>query len=340
MIFLYVAMLSLIFEINGFKVSTFITLALIPFFIVSSIVNPHKYNFRELLPVCGVFFVWCAYMIFNNLINENVLYLGVLWWLVIPLFIVLNPKRNIFYEVKAFFYLVLIGLLVDLTYRLSFVSLSDISTNYYLSKKNSLLGVDSNISGIYGLLCLSILLSVRKLNILGRKFLSLSIAMILILIMLTFSKAAIFSSLVLLAYSYLPLRLFSGVLILFILIGLQFSLGNESGLSKFELYELSLTLLDGVSSEQFLIGIGLGNVIFDVNGLTPHILFLQLILYLGLIGLCIYALLWLSLLKIVGRPLMYLLIPYFLVSLSFTPIGFPPLSFVILFFIRYRKELV
>lgn len=337
MTLLYVLVFALLFSINGVVLSSILLVVSAPMYVLNGIYSGARGQYYQMLPLFIILTIWCAYIVFNNSINGLPLQMGVLWWFAILFFLLFFPAKNVSTEATFFLLVSIIILSIDLVYRISFVNVTSVVNNYYVMKKNSLIGVDSNIAGLYSSICFSILFASRRY--LSKRIFKIICASLVFLLVMSFSKVAIISVIVLLAYVYSPRWIFVFMSFFLVAAGVIFLLGNESGLSKIELLQLTVRMLSDIGSNQYLFGSGFGSVLFSTNDLTPHVLFLQLILYLGVFGLLLYLGIWLGLFHYVGTPLLYLLIPYSIISLSFTPIGFPPLAFAILFFCRYRREL-
>ena len=294
-----------------------------------------KHDYYKRILLVGVLSLFSIYLVANNMFNDNPVFKGVVWWFAFFLFLLFDVRKDLAKQLVQALTVALFVLVLDTLYRVSLVEGVDVVANYYVYKKNSLLGVDSNVAGLYGVVCFSLLMAYRK--VLSRSQLVIFGWGLFVLIVLTLSKAAVLSVLVLLSYSYLRRTAFCVVSVLSIFMLFFIAINNESGSSKFDLLRLSFEFVEMSSYVDLVFGLGLGRVVFLENGLTPHLLALQLILYLGVVGVVLYFAMWIGSFFASGGRLMYLFIPYMLISLSFSPLGFPPLVYAILFFVRYKK---
>jgi len=322
--------------IGSVSVSLSLSLFALPLLVVSSFIMRNRIQFyKELIFLIPVL-LWFFYYIFNNLFFEKGVE-GIWWWLVLVIATVFLGRLRLVHELKFSLFFSFLVLIVDVYVRFSQVDYSAFLNNYYVAKKGSIVGVDSNVSGLFALLCLVLLLASRKY--LSKIYFSLMFVIGVTLLVLSLSKAAVLAGLVLVLYSYLNKKFFLAAFVVSIpiicfLVSLQ-----ESGLSKYQLLISTGEFVENAGLADILIGSGVNNFFFSALGLNPHILYLQLFLYFGVFGVIFYSLVWVGLFALVGRSLFILFIPYMVVSLSFTPLIFPPLCYAMLFFVRYKEEL-
>lgn len=292
------------------------------------------YLYRRLIVILTLI-LWVMYYILSNAASGKGLE-GLVWWLILLFFLVGAGPRYILKSVEAVILFSVVMLFLDLGLRVREVGFGAVTSNYYLLKQSSLFGVDSNVSAIVALLTASAVL------VYPEKFRRFSKATYLtllgVLVVGTLSKAALLGYLVLLAYHFLPGRVFALFTLALLFLSPSLLLLFESGLSKLALLNEFILYISSRDSLDILFGLGVNNFVFENLALNPHVLVFQLIIYFGVVGFTLYTLFWIALALYCGSRIFYILIPYGLVSMSFTPIVLPLLCFCILLSVAYREN--
>ena len=275
-----------------------------------------------------VILVFILYVIFNNIfINSNIGYLtGVYWWIYFFISMLLFPPPSFSILNSISKYVIIIGILIlsiDCYYRF-FINPIDKDNIGRYAFKFGLIDVDSNFSGIYASLlffyCLYLVNTYQKykkcliiLYILVLSSLSVSAISVTTIMYFYFRSSKRIK-----LYSTLPLLLLSLLLSPFIL---EIIAKDASGLTKINFITTGIDIFLSRSFYEELLGTGFSSV--TINGYEPHIIVLQLILQLGIIGLFMYYLIQIILLFSYNGILAYIIIPFFLISFSVASISNP-----------------
>lgn len=277
------------------------------------------------------------YFMANNLFSENIATTGIFWWIIcVPMLVFsrmkINFKYEYEYELNWFVVCAMVVLAIDAIYRFM-LSQYNFSAGFY-SYKYGLVGVDSNFSGIFSLLCFSTYDVLSKTRRIVKNIVLLLLS---IFVILSLSRAAIFALFLYLYYfgTGFNMKVTTLVLVLSLLLLSQFDndLGAISVIFKDESGDSKLSLLQSysgffMSSDIFHVffGNGFGKVM--INDLNPHILGLQLIIGYGLVGMFLYFSFFAALMFEYNR-MFRVLFPYLIVSFSVAPIGLGVLTYVI-----------
>lgn len=277
-------------------------------------------------------FAWVLYLILNNTLNNNFIFKGAFWWFFLLLFPWLNKLSDFSSIFVLYLKLSVVLLFFDVLFRFQFFMEAIDANNFYVLKKNSILGVDSNVAGLIGLVNISLILGLSRD---GLKF-KFILFLLSLLCFLSFSRAAIFSLVFLYLYHFSKRSLKFFIIPFSFLLFLFIAVSDASGLTKFDLFSQSYEMFARSNLSEILWGRGLGSVYFD-NGLTPHILLFQILLYLGVFGLFLYFMIWWQILRFGFFMGVRLFIPYLICSVSFSPLVFPALIFSMLCLINQKK---
>lgn len=192
---------------------------------------------------------------------------------------------------------------------------------FYMIKRGGVYG-DSNAIGVFSLIYFSVCYFAYKRKMVKKIFPYLSF----IMVVLTASRAALISALSLLLFEYLFLRrnivfrfFMSFCFVLLIFIVLNILSGDPSFQSKFEIMRETAVYLNTCSVFQFLFGNG-PNSSNEIFGLYAHNIWSILVVEYGIIHTIVFLFVLILTCIDVGKSSVYVLIPYLIVSLSFTPI--------------------
>lgn len=197
---------------------------------------------------------------------------------------------------------------------------------FYIFKGKGLHG-DSNNSAM---ICLTVLALFYFYKVFlvekGKKFSSIYIALIICLV-LTFSRAALIAFFVLILFNHLfyyrgvYFRVFD-LFFLFLCFGgiLYFLSVDASGKTKIEIYQQTLYyIVNERDIVKILFGYG-GNNSVHVLGMYAHNPFSIYLIEYGVLGVCLYILFFLFVYIDVGHFSLFILIPYFVAAISFSPL--------------------
>lgn len=325
------------------NISSYLVLFILPFFLayhfkMARVIK--KGSLTTLLLYTMSFFI--AFTILSNILNGLSPLSGVFWWLVFFILLMTEiDKDEIVIAVNIFTLTSIIALSIDAYYRF-FISTKNLEYGFY-AYKYGLIGVDSNFAGLFSMLVAitydQIIIKKEKKSPL--KILTISI--VIILLISTFSRAAIIGISVYLLLHRINMKC-KYILILALLIAstlytnniesLTYQ-GDESGNSKLNLINEYTTYFFNSSIDDIIFGYGLGEL--KVGNYNPHLLPLQLLTGYGVIGLVLYISVIASIL-IKYNATKVIIIPYLIVSMSVAPIGVGVLTFTLYALIRFNDD--
>ncbi|WP_239407554.1 hypothetical protein, partial [Providencia rettgeri] len=315
--------------------------------VISIILTPPinlKISFRKFSLLLAIF-SFIIYIILNNIfIKSDIGYLtGGYWWIYLFVSILLfpPPSFNVLNIISKYVIVTSIIILsIDLYYRF-FINPIDKENIGRYAFKFGIIDADSNFSGIYSSLmffyCLFLVNTYQKY----RKCL----VVLYILVVSSLSVAAISVTTIMYfyfkstkkikIYSILPL-LFLSIILSPVILG--FIENDASGLTKINFISAGLDIFLSRSFFDELLGTGFSSV--TINGLEPHIVVLQIILQLGIIGLILYYLIQVILLLGYSGIHAYIIIPFFLIGFSVASISNPifTLTILLLYYHSYYIE--
>ncbi|WP_368084888.1 hypothetical protein [Vibrio splendidus] len=286
-----------------------------------------------------IFFLLTAmftfYLVANNALHNIDALSGAYWWLMLSFLVLFRVDMNdIKVESCLFLFLSILVLSIDAYYRF-FISDVILSRDSFYSFKYGLIGQDSNFSGIFCIVCVSISILLWKKGMISNKIYYLFILLFVLLTVSTFSRAAIISVFIILLLIHLHrwlVVILISIMPFFIISILSYMFSDPSAESKLELISGGADIFLNYNIKESLFGVGLGNA--RIGDLTPHILLLQILLDLGLFGVFLYCSIWLCFIWIVGKDALFLLLPYSIVSLSISPLGIGVVTYTLWVFIR------
>jgi hypothetical protein len=218
---------------------------------------------------------------------------------------------------------------------------------FYIFKLTSLLHKDSNGSGVIILSILSVLVFLCYECKIDR-FYKNAYVVFLILHISTFARASIISHIILLLYFYLfsKRNIYFKCIIIFV-VGIAIvniliifdifpSIKDGSFISKIYIYNQTLVYLHNANVFQILFGNGNASSIDILGGIGGHNFISTLWIESGLISLILYILMFISMAIDVKSGWSIVVLPFFITSLSYTPLT-TPYIFIALLLIKHTK---
>jgi hypothetical protein len=247
----------------------------------------------------------------------------------------ISTKKNIISTLKIYYIINIIYFIGDLCYRVyggSVIQNTEIPTwieanpiyKFYLYKTNSFAG-DSNTIGVFALTVFSIAFFHYKHKIITFRYPFL----LFIILILSFCRAAWVAAILFLMFYYLFYKANAFIKLFFIVVILFFGFivfivfqNDGSFLSKLDIFNKTFIYLRNLDLVPFIIGNG-ANTSSSILGLYAHNLFSILIIEYGLLGLVLCFFVFLFMAIDCKQYSFFILLPYLIVSLSYTPIFFP-----------------
>lgn len=219
--------------------------------------------------------------------------------------------------------------------------LTNKGTGNFYSYKASIFYFDSNFAGLL-ILCFFYFALFLKRNLIYNLG-AFKFIILFILLILTFSRAAIFAffvSYILLTYGEKYIKsiffVFSFICFYWFFILLNSYIGGEDFLSvdgsfnsKFYIIKLALDNYPFLDNFNKIFGIGLANFIQLTDGIFAHNILVTLVYEFGLYGILIYLIFLLSSYKKIGKDFFYILLPFFIASFSLFS-AYSPFLFVLI----------
>lgn len=252
----------------------------------------------------------------------------------------LSKLKHVDFKKVLLFYFVfnLLFLFFELYMRIKAGMEADIPTwilanpNYifYLFKENSIIFLDSNATATIVLSIIAIITYLwrdvsKMFPVLSKVFLVLYT----VLLLGTFSRAAIAGYLVLVLYLILVYK--RSVIIKFIMSILLFLLSvytviallsDFSFLSKFQIFSETYFYLKSLDLITFLFGTGINSSSEHLSYYAHNVISIYLIEF-GFVGFILFIIMFVVIAKSTSKNHFYMTIPYFIAALSFTPIIIP-----------------
>ncbi len=260
-----------------------------------------------------------------------------------------------FSSLVYFFLFYLFFFSIEAGYRISnpiydnVIRLSELGVGYIIYKINSIMYIDSNFVGlqILSYFCsLLFILRYESKSIKKSRIIKLLLMLYFILILLTFSRAAIVGALfsIIVFYSQISkrIRLVSFLIIpLFSFWGyleISEAFANDVSFnSKFHLFDSFFIYLYHADIYQILLGVGLGNAI-DVIGMGAHNLMLTLIIETGLIGFTCFMSVLIFLCFKLRMDSIYIVLPFLIVSMSLSGTAIPYIMTLFYLLVLIKSE--
>nr|AXL04960.1 hypothetical protein [Aeromonas hydrophila] len=252
--------------------------------------------------------------------------------LVIPVFIYNMTRYELRFVINSLSLVVLTILAIELFIRSGTVSsIADIERNFYLFKMHSPFFFDSNALALYIMLYLVIFFYYNYIYLENTSiYIGLVVFLLFIFVLLTFSRSAIIGTMSLFfVYKYVAssrftrLCLFASIVFcffLFIPYVVDLVHTDGSGSTKLSVWSNLPNIMDSYSSYNLLWGFGIndGNFAYSYEpGEYSHVLIPMLLGQVGLIGMIVYVSYFFIVLSHIGKNYLLLIIPVFLVGLSY-----------------------
>lgn len=219
------------------------------------------------------------------------------------------------------------------------------NTLFYIYKFNSIMFSDSNLTGIItlSLSCLSLFL--RK-HLKSKRYLIYTF-LFSILLLLSFSRSAIFAFLIICCYiyykninsPYLRFAILSFIIISCISIFIPYFLHDESFLSKIYIYELFLNHFHQANISSIFFGLSLGGF-GKTYGIEAHSIYATYICELGIIGAVAFFIFLKSVISKSGDVLVYSIFPILIPGLSYYPYAGIPMTFFSIAAILFLEDIL
>ncbi|WP_318837253.1 MULTISPECIES: hypothetical protein [unclassified Providencia] len=281
-------------------------------------------------------FIFIFYLFSNNILLNPQLnaFSGTYWWIYLFISILIfspPPKRLLEKLSHCTIITSIFILLLDCYYRffINTIEKNDVGRYAY---KFGLIDMDSNFSGIYASLIFFYCLFLRKVCY---KYTLIYMIVLYMLVLSSLSLAAISITTILFIYFrlskkikiyLLPIGIFCMILSSSFIIHMIEMDG--SGSTKINFIKRGFEML--ISRDIFTTLFGTGLFSVKLNGYDPHIVILQLLLQLGLIGFILYYLIQFILIINYKRILIYVVLPFFLIGLSVASISSPIFTTIII----------
>lgn len=294
------------------------------------------------------------YFLFNSILNNTkyhdalVMFLFYLYYPIGDIiFMQIKKKDTLLRLVKIYFYIHFIYFFIDIIYRYKNFRTSEIPSwiinqpiyFFYAFKENSLIG-DSNVIGAFCLVVFSVAYYVMKKKLLKKRFFYITV----IFLLLTFSRATWLGAFALLSFYFykhkvnMQMKIILLPFIVIIPIGIISFLSKDySFLTKTVIFDKTYkAIAHGFSIKELFFGLGTNNSTGCLGRYAHNIISLMLIEY-GFIGFFLLLLSFMFIIVDCGKNWWYVLLPYFIMSLSFTPVYLPHV-FVGLLIVKYLNK--
>ncbi|MDW2402515.1 hypothetical protein R7042_09915 [Vibrio sp. 1262-1] len=221
--------------------------------------------------------------------------------------------------------------------------LAELGIGFQIYKLNTFMYMDSNFVGLQAIAVLSFYCWLSYASV---KMSRILLALLLIATFLTFSRAAILSSIVVLAITYLYKRNLSNITINIVMILFGGVFGtivlykfatDVSFISKFHIVQVTAEYLNEYDLTTLTFGVGIGNA-KEYLGIGAHNLFVTFLVETGILGLLIFLSLlfyWFAVLK---RGWLILVFPFLLTSMSLGTTAIPYLFTIVTIAILIKRN--
>lgn len=316
------------------------TISILYFFIC--LINNNKLNKKNSILIFSLISIIFVYDLINIIITDTYD-----WFFIILISYVINyvglflstiisnsvqNKKVIIKSLIVFFSLSILVGIADAVYRFKSFSVTQlVLMSFYDFKSDSIMFDDSNWAGFIFMIAFSFYIYVRDKKFYRNWLIGL---LLFVLVLLSLSRAAIVSSVLIIVYSrYIRMRkrtrLFLDsfiVITIFVLIPLVINLFMKDGSfgTKIKILTGFKYYLSNASITQLFFGNGTGAASNDLSllgncGFSGHLYVIIKVLDMGFIGLFLDVLLFSVLTIITKREFLYLLIPFIICGLSMCP---------------------
>jgi O-antigen ligase len=281
------------------------------------------------------------YYTLNACINNIDIHIGyvmsffALYYIFSDVFLYQITKKRTFVSVlKTYYLLHIIYFIIDLSYRIYGVVSGKVVVSWienaksiylvYLFKFHGVYG-DANEIGVIAVIIFSVAFFQYKYGIITKKYVILNF----IFVILTISRAAIIAAIFLVLFynvfykNSVFIKFFSIGILFMILLLVFFIFSNDASFgTKVDIYQKTLNYLVNPVFPENLTGLG-ANRSVSVFGRYAHNIYSIMIVEYGLIGFFLFFGVIFSMVIDCRRNIFYVLLPYFIVAASFTPITLP-----------------
>lgn len=267
---------------------------------------------QSTLHECFVSFFFALYYIFADLALYQI-----------------SEKKEVKKLVNMYFLFFSIYYIIDLAMRIKTSQSAEVPTwiranpiyMFYMLKNGGLNG-DSNTIGVFALCFFAVMYFSRKYKIIGKR----QVGICFLFVVLSCSRAAIASAITLVIFynfyykAKLIFKFFIFIFFIFIaaFVYLEF-MKDASFLSKIDIFHKTALWIQNSNISDFLHGVGPNNS-KTVLGRYAHNIWSITIIEYGFVQLLLFIFMFLFICIDSGKYFFFVMIPYFLVSLSFTPI--------------------
>lgn len=276
-----------------------------------------KIEFLDKIVLVFIIYVIFSQLKYNNLKLALIFVFQFIYFLFYRLTANYVKVRYIRKAVVYFLYFNSILLFLEMIYRIFYPLINKLEINsYYAFKMNSMMFADSNYVSMY-ILCILGLIEYFNISKRYKNF-------FYFLNFLTFSKSGILTML-LIPFIKQKNKYFKFLLIGIFFIGIYFIFLNSWTLkSKFYILKSMYVYMKNVPNklEIFLFGVGLGNTSSKI-GIGPHIIFINILFELGMIGLSIFLTIWYLIYKESNKKIKCIMLPVIISGLTLMPLYMP-----------------
>jgi hypothetical protein len=262
----------------------------------------------------------------------------------------LNTTPNYNKVINLFFFVTLPLLIAETIIRYAypigidqFVEMGREDIIFYIFKFNSIMFPDSNFTAILILCIISSFFYLKSINSENKN--RLIFIILYVLLILTLSRAAILSGILLLLlfkfrdviYKFRKFILFFSPIFLLVIISYITLIEDDSIKVKFQLFDNAKLILKDINSIDLLFGVGLGNgqILF---GKGTHNLILTYLFEGGVIGLLLFFTFMSHLLFKTKYKLGIIIFPFLLAGMSFSSTSIPFLFAILALFSNYEEN--
>ena len=252
------------------------------------------------------------------------------------------PDQSTRFVVKSVLYFSIFVLGIDSIYRLMNPGLppttymdenvlNQSGNWFYLYKFNSLMFADSNTTALVLMCVFFLVYQSFKLNLISYVKVSILLSIVYILLLLTFSRAAIIS----LSFVFLFYRFYNRNLIVILIpfliyvsyIVYSFFQNDGSLATKFYIIDRTISVIRDSSTLNVLFGYGFDRT-RDLFGFTAHNLFIEYVLGSGVIGFIVFLSYWVIVFKLLPLEGKLLILSVSITSMSYFLYAGSPFLFV------------
>ena len=321
-------------------------------FILSFLQNPHTHIYRMMLYLFILLIAaeinsFIGYMINPHSDESYYMFLDLMFnqFLTVFLLLLLSNSKNILFvqkSVDAYYYVAVVFGFADFIYRVIHRGYGASGWKFFYNYKfNSIMFLDSNWTGFIYMIAFAFFIYLRSCNIFNISKRKCSI--LLLLVLLSFSRAALFCCFIVLFFDFYMRRQKSERLLILSIAGILFPvlfycvflffLQDGSFRTKLELLNGILYYIQHIDIIHLLFGNGIGSasnnlpLLGNIN-LGGHLYIVVKLITFGLVGFLLDIFFFLACIRFTNKKIFYLLLPFFICGLSMCPTN---LSFMYVF---------